>query len=231
MLLESSPLITAESAPGGPASARRGAAQSVSGASGAAYALVRDEVEAGRRKTQAAPAPSAHEAKGFSPWQNGNFGFGDFIDVINPLQHIPIVATIYRNLSGDQIGMAPRVIGGALWGRIGGFVAGIINSAVEWFTGKDIGDHIYTAIRGTSDASAVAHAPPPKPRSSAPEITEAAPATIPLSGRDPSSEESERHSALLPSPRVLSQVNQSPYRHDVEDAPVGAKPPSVRLRA
>jgi hypothetical protein len=24
-------------------------------------------------------------------------GFGDFVDIINPLQHIPIVATIYRN--------------------------------------------------------------------------------------------------------------------------------------
>jgi hypothetical protein len=46
-------------------------------------------------------------------------------------------------MTGDRLGMAPRVIGGALWGRIGGFVAGLVNSVVEWFTGKDIGDHIY----------------------------------------------------------------------------------------
>ena len=55
---------------------------------------------------------------------------------------------IYRNLSGDQIGAAPRVIGGALWGRIGGFVAGAVNAVVEWWSGKDIGDHIYAAVFG-----------------------------------------------------------------------------------
>ena len=84
----------------------------------------------------------------FSLWEKEGFGFGDFIDIINPLHHIPIVATIYRNLSGDQIGAAPRVIGGALWGRIGGFVTGAVNAVVEWWSGKDIGDHIYAAVFG-----------------------------------------------------------------------------------
>lgn len=82
------------------------------------------------------------------------FGFGDLIDIVNPLQHIPIVATIYRNLTGDRIGMAPRVIGGALWGCIGGLVSGVVNSLVEFFTGKDIGDHVYAAVSPTPDTSA-----------------------------------------------------------------------------
>ena len=93
-------------------------------------------------------APAAKNGAPFSLWEKEGFGFGDFIDIINPLHHIPIVATIYRNLSGDQIGAAPRVIGGALWGRIGGFVAGAVNAVVEWWTGKDIGDHIYAAVFG-----------------------------------------------------------------------------------
>jgi hypothetical protein len=42
-------------------------------------------------------------------------GFGDFVDIINPLQHIPIIATIYRNRTGDTLGFASRVIGGGLW--------------------------------------------------------------------------------------------------------------------
>ena len=92
-------------------------------------------------------APAKNGAP-FSLWEKEGFGFGDFIDIINPLHHIPIVATIYRNLSGDQIGAAPRVIGGALWGRIGGFVAGAVNAVVEWWSGKDIGDHIYAAVFG-----------------------------------------------------------------------------------
>ena len=93
-------------------------------------------------------APAAKNGAPFSLWEKESFGFGDFIDIINPLHHIPIVATIYRNLSGDQIGAAPRVIGGALWGKIGGFVAGAVNAVVEWWSGKDIGDHIYAAVFG-----------------------------------------------------------------------------------
>jgi hypothetical protein len=94
-------------------------------------------------------APVSQGGKPFALWEKSNgFGFGDFIDIINPLQHIPIVATVYRNFSGDHIGAAPRVIGGALWGRIGGFVAGLANAVVEWWSGKDIGDHIYAALFG-----------------------------------------------------------------------------------
>ncbi len=99
-------------------------------------------------KDPSAPTPSAAPAKVFSLWQSASFEFGDFLDIVNPLQHIPIVATIYRNLTDDRIGMAPRVIGGALWGRVTGLVTGVINSLVEWFTGKDIGDHIYAKIWG-----------------------------------------------------------------------------------
>lgn len=91
--------------------------------------------------------------KPFGLWEKDGFGFGDFIDIINPLHHIPIVATLYRNLSGDQIGAAPRVIGGALWGRIGGFVTGVANAVVEWWSGKDIGDHIYAAIFNSESKS------------------------------------------------------------------------------
>jgi hypothetical protein len=118
--------------------------------------LTFSEVAADLGRTNSADLASAEpqaakSGKPFSLWENGEFGFADFIDIINPLQHIPIVATIYRNLSGDQIGAAPRVIGGALWGRLGGFVAGVVNAFVEWWSGKDIGDHIYTAIFGPSE--------------------------------------------------------------------------------
>src|SRR3970282_788734 len=92
-----------------------------------------NEIEgvANRGTAGAAPrrAPAKSE-KSFSLWEQESFGFRDVLDIINPLQHIPIVATIYRNMTGDKLGMAPRVIGGALWGRIGGFVSGIVNAVV-----------------------------------------------------------------------------------------------------
>ena len=88
-----------------------------------------------------------------TPWQQESFGFADFLDIINPLQHIPIVATLYRKMSGDEIAIAPRVIGGALWGRLGGFVAGAVNALSVWLTGKDIGDHVYAALFESSPAT------------------------------------------------------------------------------
>ncbi len=91
--------------------------------------------------------------KSFNLWENSKMGFGDFVDIINPLQHLPVIATIYRNRTGDTLGFASRVIGGALWGRIGGFVTGAVNGVVDWLTGKDIGDHIYSAFFGNSHES------------------------------------------------------------------------------
>ena len=177
------------------------------------------------------PAPAAEPAKRFSLWQNSSFEFGDFIDIVNPLQHIPIIATIYRNLSGDQIGMAPRVIGGALWGRIGGFVSGLINSAVEWFTGKDIGDHIYAKIFGeptAANGAALAAKPVGEKHAvlevAAPALTAATahePVVVPDEPAPHESIEIHRHtdaaSAAIPQ-RERQQVvprhfHHSPYRH------------------
>ena len=134
-------------------SRRNGAAKIESGSS---FKNIADEANS---KTSAEVSAARQPVKdnaatNFHAWQDGDFSFGDFLDIINPLQHLPIVATFYRNWTGDQIGMAPRVIGGALWGRIGGMVSGIVNSLVEAFSGKDVGDHIYAAIFGEPEIKA-----------------------------------------------------------------------------
>ena len=119
-------------------------------------ASVADET---RTVSIAEPAPrKAPAERPFTLWKKGAFGFGDFVDIINPLQHLPIVGTVYRQMTGDKIGFAPRVIGGAIWGRIGGFVSGVVNAVVDWFTGKDIGDHLFSALFGkpAGDETAVA---------------------------------------------------------------------------
>jgi hypothetical protein len=124
-------------------------------AAASSFSEIAAEVEA-EKSTESAIQSQTTEAKPAKPfafWQDGDFSFGDLLDIVNPLQHIPIVATLYRNMSDDKIGAVPRVIGGALWGRIGGFVSGVVNVIVDWFTGKDIGDHIYVALFGNSDAS------------------------------------------------------------------------------
>ena len=42
-------------------------------------------------------------------------GFGDFVDIINPLQHFPIIATIYRNRTGIRL-VSPRASSAARCG-------------------------------------------------------------------------------------------------------------------
>ncbi|HYD16961.1 MAG TPA: hypothetical protein VEF76_00615 [Patescibacteria group bacterium] len=70
------------------------------------------------------------------------------IDVINPLQHIPVISTIYRHLTGDEISPAARIAGDALYGGPIGAAVGIANVAIEKKTGKDIGGNMMAMLSG-----------------------------------------------------------------------------------
>ena len=74
--------------------------------------------------------------------------FGDVLDVINPLQHIPVVSTIYRAITGDEISPGARVAGGALFGGPVGFAVATVNAMVEASTGEDIGETVLSAFIG-----------------------------------------------------------------------------------
>ncbi len=85
----------------------------------------------------AIPAP----AKTAKPEHRG-FGFADFLDVVNPLQHIPIVSTIYRRLTGDTMSGAAEVAGGALFGGLVGALASLADVIFTEKTGKDFGETV-----------------------------------------------------------------------------------------
>ncbi len=132
-----------------------------------------------------AKQPAAALAKG-AFWGNDGFSFGDLVDLINPLQHIPIISNIYRSVTGDQIAAGPRMLGGGLFGGPIGLAASMANMAVEEATGKDVGGHILAAVgfdsqqpeapppavnvadagplsRGAASGNEVAALPPPRP--------------------------------------------------------------------
>jgi hypothetical protein len=88
------------------------------------------------------PPSAAAPDGGFQLFGNDGLTFRDFIDIINPLQHIPIVSTIYRSLTDDTLDHAPRVAGGAVFGGPIGALAGLINVIFEEATGKDVGEHV-----------------------------------------------------------------------------------------
>jgi hypothetical protein len=66
-----------------------------------------------------------------------NFSFWDVLDIFNPLQHIPLVNTLYREITGDQMGGFARVAGGALYGGPVGAGLGVIGMAFDEMTGGD----------------------------------------------------------------------------------------------
>ncbi|NBX66475.1 MAG: hypothetical protein EBQ96_05710 [Proteobacteria bacterium] len=67
-------------------------------------------------------------------------GFKDLIDVINPLQHIPIVSTVYREMTGDDISSVARVIGGTVFGGPVGGALALADVAIKEQTGSTVGE-------------------------------------------------------------------------------------------
>lgn len=57
-------------------------------------------------------------------------GFSEFLDVINPLQHIPGVSHVYRALTGDEISSGARAGGNMLYGLLGGPLGMVVMTGV-----------------------------------------------------------------------------------------------------
>ncbi|NTU76337.1 MAG: hypothetical protein HGA90_00730 [Alphaproteobacteria bacterium] len=73
--------------------------------------------------------------------EDEHFGFDDFVDIINPLQHIPVVGFIYRQMTGDEIKPVSRIVGDVAYGALTGslLISGVISiasAAVEQQTGE-----------------------------------------------------------------------------------------------
>jgi hypothetical protein len=87
--------------------------------------------------------------------------FSDLIDIVNPLQHIPIVNTIYRQLTGDSESAMASIIGGTLYGGPIGAAAAIADLGVHDATGKSTGDNLVALVTGSGakDTMTAAAAP------------------------------------------------------------------------
>jgi hypothetical protein len=117
-----------------------------------------------------ASSPAAANAAGDS----GDFSFshllGDLIDVVNPLQHLPVISTLYRHLTGDTIDTPEKLAGDFLYGGPIGFACSVGDAVFEKLTGKDVGDTVYAMVIGKdAPQTAVASAQQPvevKPASS-----------------------------------------------------------------
>ena len=79
-------------------------------------------------------------------WGKDGFTFGDVLDMVNPLHHIPVLSRYYEKTSNDDACEGARLVGGIIYGGLIGGVSGILsslfNSAVRTETRHDMVDHL-----------------------------------------------------------------------------------------
>jgi len=109
---------------------------------------VREQVEA---KRAALPATKTAESQDKFFGEDG-FSFGDILDMVNPLQHLPVISGLYREITGDKIDAGPEMVGGAIFGGVVGFAASAIDSIIESETGDDVHGHIAALFGGEKNA-------------------------------------------------------------------------------
>lgn len=96
---------------------------------------IRATQQAMRADAAGTPTPEkAADEEGMSFW--------DVLDVVNPLQHIPVVNKIYQAVTGDTIKTPAKLAGSALFFGPVGLAVAAADAVVEKETGKDVVDNI-----------------------------------------------------------------------------------------
>ena len=119
--------------------------------------------------TVTAPAPGADSAPNpaSAPPADDGPSFGDFLRALNPLQHLPVVGTIYRAITGDTIPESARIVGSLVMGALTGGILGVLisaaSNAVQSITGIEpdkIANDVFAGLGLIDDAAPPAVAPP-----------------------------------------------------------------------
>lgn len=133
-----------------------------------------DPAKARATRPQVQTAAAVHEDKRapeMAPDDGYMFGddglsFGDVLDIVNPLQHLPVVGALYRSITGDEASPGAKLAGGAIYGGPIGLASAMINNAIEETTGDDVMGHMLAmvglgdeggdAVDGLADGDALA---------------------------------------------------------------------------
>jgi hypothetical protein len=106
----------------------------------------------------AAQGPAAAVASAAKTDDSG-FSFADFLDIVNPLEHIPVISTLYQAITGDRPGTPEKIAGDTLYGGLIGFVTSLADTAFKAITGKDVGDTVLSFLIGDDTVQPAAAAP------------------------------------------------------------------------
>lgn len=91
-------------------------------------------------KTDATPAAKSENTLSLDT------AFEDLLDIVNPLQHLPVVGTLYRAITGDKMDTVPKIAGDTLYGGLWGAIGSLADTAFEAITGKDFGATILALV-------------------------------------------------------------------------------------
>ena len=108
-------------------------------------------------KVATADAAKAEVSKADGGEEKESF-FQHILDVINPLQHLPIIGTIYRAATGERLDAVEKIAGDALYGGLWGAVTAVADVAFEAITGKSVEDTVMAWFKSDSTPSRVASA-------------------------------------------------------------------------
>ena len=89
------------------------------------------------------------------------FGISDIIGALNPLQHIPVVSYIYREVTGDTLSPVAEIAGDTLYGGAIGGISAVADVLVQQGTGKDIAQNLVAFVSGGTDGAATDPNAPP----------------------------------------------------------------------
>ena len=106
----------------------------------------------------ASPAPAASNVEQVTvsaPKSDGGGFFHHLLDVINPLQHLPVIGTIYRAITGEHIGPVEKIAGDALYGGMWGAITSVADVAFESITGKSAEDTVLAWVTRNGHAIVV----------------------------------------------------------------------------
>ncbi|MDA8574723.1 hypothetical protein N9L79_04230 [Alphaproteobacteria bacterium] len=87
--------------------------------------------------------------------ENHDFSFGDLVDIVNPLQHIPGVANVYRAITGDTISAPARFMGSMLFMGPVGLVMTAADTLAMNADGELASEQLIAAISGRQADSGI----------------------------------------------------------------------------
>ncbi|MBY6265044.1 hypothetical protein EI613_24445 [Azospirillum sp. 412522] len=116
-----------------------------------------------RLAAQAVSPPAAQRKPSAEPEETladrMSVGFEDLLDVVNPLQQLPVVSSVYREATGEDISIPARLAGGFLFGGLPGLIGSAAMVAFEEVTGDSVLGHIGSLLEDGPETTVAERAP------------------------------------------------------------------------